>query len=85
MIPIKVYAAYKAAVEHRGQPTVILAKTVKGYGMGAAGEARMIAHQAKKMGGDALEGVPRPVPDPRLGRGPSQGSFPSLRRGRRGN
>ena len=52
--PIKVYAAYKAAVEHRGQPTVILAKTVKGYGMGAAGEGRMIAHQAKKMGGDAL-------------------------------
>jgi len=52
--PIKVYAAYKAAVAQRGQPKVILAKTVKGYGMGAAGEARMIAHQAKKMGGDAL-------------------------------
>ncbi len=46
---LKVYAAYKAAVEHRGQPTVILAKTIKGYGMGEAGEAQNIAHQAKKM------------------------------------
>jgi len=53
--PIKVYAAYKAAVEHKGQPTVILAKTVKGYGMGAAGEGQMIAHQAKKLGHDALK------------------------------
>ena len=51
---VKVYAAYKAAVEHKGQPTVILAKTVKGYGMGAAGEGQMIAHQAKKLGHDAL-------------------------------
>ena len=48
--PRKVFAAYKAAVEHTGQPTVILAKTVKGYGMGEAGEGMMIAHQAKKMG-----------------------------------
>ncbi|MHB8178939.1 MAG: pyruvate dehydrogenase (acetyl-transferring), homodimeric type [Vulcanimicrobiaceae bacterium] len=48
--PSKVYAAYHAAVRHRGQPTVILAKTIKGYGMGEAGEARNIAHQAKKMG-----------------------------------
>jgi pyruvate dehydrogenase E1 component len=53
--PIKVYAAYKAAAEHRGQPTVILAKTVKGYGMGSAGEGLMIAHQAKKLGHDALK------------------------------
>ncbi len=53
--PVKVYAAYKAAVEHRGQPTVILAKTVKGYGMGSAGEGQMIAHQAKKLGHDALK------------------------------
>ena len=52
--PIKVYAAYKAAVDHKGQPTVILAKTVKGYGMGAAGEGQMIAHQAKKLGDAAL-------------------------------
>jgi pyruvate dehydrogenase E1 component len=54
--PLKVYAAYKAAVEHKGQPTVILAKTVKGYGMGSAGEGQMIAHQAKKLGDDALKG-----------------------------
>src|SRR5690242_11660565 len=47
--PRKVYAAYKAAVEHKGQPTVILAKTIKGYGMGESGEAQNIAHQAKKM------------------------------------
>jgi pyruvate dehydrogenase E1 component len=47
--PEKIYAAYKAAVEHRGQPTVILAKTIKGYGMGEAGEGRNIAHQQKKL------------------------------------
>ncbi|MBM4263710.1 MAG: pyruvate dehydrogenase (acetyl-transferring), homodimeric type [Deltaproteobacteria bacterium] len=47
--PKKVYTAYKAAVEHRGAPTVILAKTVKGYGMGEAGEGRNITHQQKKM------------------------------------
>jgi len=48
--PHKVYAAYAAAVAHKGQPTVILAKTVKGYGMGEAGEAQNITHQQKKMG-----------------------------------
>jgi pyruvate dehydrogenase E1 component len=47
--PVKVYAAYKAATEHKGQPTVILAKTVKGYGMGAAGEGRNVAHNTKKV------------------------------------
>ena len=45
----KVYAAYRAAVEHRGQPTVILAKTIKGYGLGEAGEGRNITHQQKKL------------------------------------
>jgi pyruvate dehydrogenase E1 component len=52
--PLKVYAAYAAAVAHKGQPTVILAKTVKGYGMGESGEGQMISHQAKKMTQDAL-------------------------------
>ncbi len=52
--PAKVYAAYKTAFEHTGQPTVILAKTIKGYGMGEAGEARNIAHQAKKMDIDEM-------------------------------
>jgi pyruvate dehydrogenase E1 component len=47
--PNKVYAAYSAAVRHTGQPTVILAKTVKGYGMGEAGEGQNITHQQKKM------------------------------------
>ena len=53
--PAKVYAAYAQAVAHRDQPTVILAKTVKGYGMGESGEGQMIAHQAKKMTQDALK------------------------------
>jgi pyruvate dehydrogenase E1 component len=52
--PDKVFTAYAAAVKHRGQPTVILAKTVKGYGMGESGEGQMIAHQAKKMTQDSL-------------------------------
>jgi pyruvate dehydrogenase E1 component len=47
--PHKMYAAYSAARSHEGQPTVILAKTVKGYGMGEAGEAQNITHQQKKM------------------------------------
>ena len=50
--PKKVYNAYKAAMEHKGGPTVVLAKTVKGYGMGAAGEARNATHQQKKMKDD---------------------------------
>jgi pyruvate dehydrogenase E1 component len=53
--PFKVYAAYAAAVAHRGQPTVILAKTVKGYGMGESGEGQMIAHQAKRMTHESLK------------------------------
>ena len=52
--PVKVFAAYKVAADHKGQPTVILAKTVKGYGMGEAGEGQMIAHQQKKLGDHAL-------------------------------
>ncbi|MFT5393557.1 MAG: pyruvate dehydrogenase E1 component, partial [Gammaproteobacteria bacterium] len=52
--PHKVYAAYAEATAHTGQPTVILAKTVKGYGMGVAGEGMNITHQQKKMGEDAL-------------------------------
>src|SRR3954464_4250274 len=47
--PEKVFAAFQAAIEHKGQPTVILAKTIKGYGLGEAGEGRNIAHQQKKM------------------------------------
>jgi pyruvate dehydrogenase E1 component len=47
--PLKVYAAYKAAVEHTGSPTVILAQTIKGYGLGEAGEGRNITHQQKKL------------------------------------
>ncbi len=47
--PKKIHAAYKAAIAHQGQPTVILAKTIKGYGLGEAGEGRNITHQQKKM------------------------------------
>lgn len=68
--PIKVYAAYKAAMEHRGQPTVILAKTVKGYGMGEAGEGQNITHSQKKMAENALrqfrDRFNIPIPDEQL-------------------
>jgi pyruvate dehydrogenase E1 component len=50
----KLYAAYAAAVAHRGQPTVILAKTMKGYGMGSAGQGRMTTHQQKQLDTDQL-------------------------------
>lgn len=53
----KVYTAYKAATEFRGKPTVILAKTIKGYGLGDAGEAKNIAHQQKKISNEALKRV----------------------------
>jgi pyruvate dehydrogenase E1 component len=52
--PRKVYAAYEAALAHSGKPTVILAKTVKGYGMGSSGEGQNITHQQKKMTEEAL-------------------------------
>jgi len=52
--PIKVYAAYKAAVEHRGAPTVILARTIKGYGLGEAGEGKNVTHQQKKLNEEEL-------------------------------
>src|SRR5437867_8703921 len=52
--PVKVYAAYRAAVEHQGSPTVILARTIKGYGLGESGEGRNITHQQKKLNEDEL-------------------------------
>src|SRR5438034_517728 len=52
--PVKIYAAYRAAVEHAGQPTVILAKTKKGYGMGLWGQGKMGTHQQKKLDDEAL-------------------------------
>ncbi|MDM8567008.1 pyruvate dehydrogenase (acetyl-transferring), homodimeric type [Candidatus Halobeggiatoa sp. HSG11] len=52
--PHKIYAAYASAAKHKGQPTVIIAKTVKGYGMGASGEGQNITHQQKKMGQDDI-------------------------------
>jgi pyruvate dehydrogenase E1 component len=52
--PFKVYNAYYAAVNHKGQPTVILAKTIKGYGMGESGEAQNITHQQKKMSHESV-------------------------------
>ena len=66
----KIFAAFKAAVEHKGQPTVILAKTVKGYGMGEAGQAMNISHQQKKLDREALIGFrdrfKLPVPDDQI-------------------
>ncbi|HXG33493.1 MAG TPA: pyruvate dehydrogenase (acetyl-transferring), homodimeric type [Bryobacteraceae bacterium] len=65
--PVKVYNAYKRAVEHTGGPTVILAKTVKGYGLGEAGEGRNITHQQKKLNEQELEYFRRrfdiPIPE----------------------
>jgi pyruvate dehydrogenase E1 component len=55
--PQKVYAAYASAVAHKGAPTVILAKTVKGFGMGKSGEGLNSAHQQKKLGDEALKEV----------------------------
>jgi len=68
--PFKVYAAYHAAVSHRGQPTVILAKTVKGYGLGEAGEGQNIAHQQKKVDTEELKKFRDrfrvPIPDEKI-------------------
>ena len=68
--PLKVYAAFSAAAKHTGQPTVILAKTVKGYGMGEAGEGQNVTHQQKKMGEEALRAFrdrfSLPIPDEQL-------------------
>ncbi len=52
--PVKVYAAFKAAVDHKGSPTVILARTIKGYGLGEAGEGKNITHQQKKLNEEEL-------------------------------
>ncbi len=68
--PHKVYAAYMTAIQHRGQPTVILAKTIKGYGMGESGEAQNITHQQKKMGLTSLQAFRNrfniPIPDDQI-------------------
>jgi pyruvate dehydrogenase E1 component len=68
--PQKVYAAYAAAVKHEGQPTVILAKTVKGFGLGKSGQSVNIAHQLKKPGKEALrtfrDSYRLPIPDEEL-------------------
>ena len=72
--PHKVYAAYHSAFHHKGQPTVVLAKTIKGYGMGDAGEARNIAHQKKKISNEAIKRVRDrfgiPVPDDKVAETP---------------
>jgi pyruvate dehydrogenase E1 component len=72
--PQKIYAAYAAATRHEGQPTVILAKTVKGYGMGEAGEGQNPTHQQKKMGEAALrtfrDRYRIPIPDAELEEAP---------------
>nr|MBP6564808.1 pyruvate dehydrogenase (acetyl-transferring), homodimeric type [Burkholderiales bacterium] len=68
--PHKVYAAFHTAANHKGQPTVILAKTIKGYGMGESGEAQNITHQQKKMTGGSIrtfrDRFQIPIPDDQL-------------------
>jgi pyruvate dehydrogenase E1 component len=72
--PLKVYNAYRAAVTHKGGPTVVIARTIKGYGMGEAGEGKNITHQQKKMNEDDLRifrdrfGIP--IPDDRIAEAP---------------
>jgi pyruvate dehydrogenase E1 component len=70
----KLHAAYRAAVEHRGRPTVILALTIKGYGLGSAIQARNITHQAKKLGEADLRALrdrlELPIADSRIGEVP---------------
>ncbi|HKD03612.1 MAG TPA: pyruvate dehydrogenase (acetyl-transferring), homodimeric type [Terriglobales bacterium] len=72
--PIKVHAAFKAAVEHQGSPTIVLAKTIKGYGLGEAGEGKNITHQQKKLNDEELSmfrsrfGIP--IPDDELHNAP---------------
>src|SRR5436190_14211505 len=72
--PLKVFNAYKAAVEFKGAPTVILVRTIKGYGMGEAGEGKNIAHQQKKLSEDELRAVRTrfglPVPEEKIGEAP---------------
>jgi len=72
--PIKVYNAYKAAVEHKGAPTVILARTIKGYGLGEAGEGKNITHQQKKMNEEELRAFRTrfgiPISDTEVGKTP---------------
>ena len=72
--PIKVYNAYKAAVEHKGAPTVILARTIKGYGLGEAGEGKNITHQQKKMNEEELRAFRTrfgiPISDAEIGKTP---------------
>ncbi len=72
--PVKVYNAYKAAVEHKGQPTVLLIRTIKGYGLGDAGEGKNITHQQKKLTEDDLRAVRErfsiPVPDEKISEAP---------------
>jgi pyruvate dehydrogenase E1 component len=72
--PIKVYNAYKAAVEHKGAPTVVLARTIKGYGLGEAGEGKNITHQQKKMNDEELRAFRTrfgiPISDVEVGKTP---------------
>jgi len=72
--PGKVYAAYDAAVSHEGDPTVILAKTIKGYGLGEAGEGRNVTHQQKKLNDEELLAFRKrfdvPIPDSQIADAP---------------
>ena len=83
--PYKIYAAFHAAVNHKGQPTVILAKTIKGYGMGESGEAQNITHQQKKMSTESIrrfrDRFEIPVPTISSRRCPTSRS-PEIRRNR---
>src|SRR6201985_952682 len=84
--PIKVYNAYKAAMEHKGAPTVILARTIKGYGLGEAGEGKNITHQQKKMNEEELRAFRTrfgiPISDAEIGHAPFYRPAPDSIEGR---
>ena len=79
--PVKVYNAYRLAVETKGQPTVVLARTIKGYGLGEAGEGKNITHQQKKMNESGPAHLPHPVRHSDLRRADRRGAVLSAGRG----
>ncbi len=79
--PRKVYAAYKAAVEHKGSPTVILAQTIKGYGLGEAGRRQEHHPQPEEAERGRAEGIPHPLQHPRQRRRHRRGALLQAQRG----
>ena len=82
--PVKVYNAFKRAVDTKGMPTVVLARTIKGYGIGESGEGKNVTHNQKKMNDSEVMAVPHPLRHPDLGRRRGQRAVLPARPGQRG-